>query len=308
MSDAPERESSPQAQEPPSPPEDLEQPAPQGAVCGEHPERQAYFTCPRCGGYACVFCWHPSVRRCHACIRRDPTEAAPPIPWESEEALGGFERYWRTLATALRPIKSAPAFARRGVGPALRFMLLSALPLVVVSGIIPHTRTLLFSGQMQVQLIGQPSVLEIVLDVLRAIAVEVGSHGVELACLYLPFTSLIRAYAPPEKRHAAAKVVLYRLWLMVLISGVAHVGSWALLPPEPGPLVTGVLQDAFLILSALMPAMMFISMGGVARLACGLSLGMTLLVVLVPMVLWTVVLPLTGVAVEVILPPVPQLE
>ena len=63
--------------------------APEGAQCEQHPERAAPFTCPRCGSYACVACWHPAVERCTRCLLRDPTDAAPPIAWEAQGLLAG---------------------------------------------------------------------------------------------------------------------------------------------------------------------------------------------------------------------------
>ncbi|MBZ0120391.1 MAG: hypothetical protein K8H88_25590, partial [Sandaracinaceae bacterium] len=80
--------------------EPIESP-PEGASCAEHPERPAAVICPRCGNYACLACWHMTVRRCHACLMRDPAAAAPPIPWETQSNV--FARFFGTLATAVRP-------------------------------------------------------------------------------------------------------------------------------------------------------------------------------------------------------------
>jgi hypothetical protein len=279
--------------------------APEGAVCAEHPDREALFTCPRCGHYACLTCWHPVISRCAACMRRDPTEAAPPLPWETAEG-NAVTRFVATLGTAFKPTRSAPAFAKQELAPALRFFALSTLPFVLLMGIIPHTRTLEF-GNAAIALVGAPTQAQIALDVARAIGVQLVLSGLEFASLFFPFTSLVRAYAVPERRAAAARVVLYRFWLGPSAALLVFLAIW--LSPMSGSLaetdaiplpivVASFVQLAFHVLR-------FSAMWSAARLACGLSVGLALVVVLVPFLLHMMVMPLAAQGLESVLPPSP---
>lgn len=280
--------------------------APQGAQCAMHPDRDAVFTCPRCGSYVCMTCFHVAVARCDECMRRDPTEAAPPLPWETREgsALG---RFARTLGSAFSPMRTAPAMAREAVAPAFRFFLLTALPLALLAGVVPHTRTLLFRGQFVVELLGQPSPSsgEIAFDIARAMLAQLALSGVELACLYFPYTSLVRAYAPA--RYAAAqRVVLYRFWLMPGTLALIYFGVAAFAPEAEeagGSPVFALLMMARLLL----PVFLLVAMGSVARVACGLSTFKSMLVVIVPMLLLLVAQPLSAMGVSQLLPPQPEL-
>jgi hypothetical protein len=290
---------------PDSSPDKRDSSAPAGAHCAEHPQRPAHFTCPRCGSYACLTCWHPSVERCQQCLKRDPTEAAPAIPWERTDRAG-VARYFATIATALRPIRSAPAFARDDVSSALRFMLLSAVPLALLAGVIPHTRTLLFEGEFQVRVLGTPDTAAIAVDVLRAMGVQLALSAVDLACLTLPFVSLVRAYAP-ARRHAALRVMLYRGWLMPAALAIFYVAIWMLSVPSPaspdqappaGWLVVFVVR-------AIVPVLLFVAMGSTARLACGLGPFLSIVLVIVPVLLLQLVNPLAELGMQRLLPPMP---
>jgi hypothetical protein len=290
--------------DPETPQRDLR--APEGAHCAEHPDRQAHFTCARCGSYACITCWHPSIERCQQCLKRDPTEAAPPIPWEQPAAAVPV-RFFATLATALRPVRSAPAFAREDVGVALRFALLSALPCALLAGIIPHTRTLLFAGNFQVKVLGHADQGAIALDVARAMGVQLVLSSVELLCLMLPFVSLVRAYAP-ARSHAAARMMLYRFWLLPGAVLLFYLAVWGL-PPGP-PTDAGEVtappgaQALLLLLGTFVPVLLFVAMGSTARLACGLGPLLSIVVVIVPVLLLLLVKPLAAVGIESLLPPI----
>jgi hypothetical protein len=280
--------------------------APEGAQCAEHPERDALFTCPRCGSYACMSCWHPSVSRCSLCIKRDPTEAAPVLPFEQTEssALG---RYFGTFGTAFHPLRSAPSFARDDVPSARRFMWLSALPLALLAGVIPHTRTLLFKGSFEIALVGHPNAAAIALDIVRASLVELGLTAVQLGCLLLPFASLVRAYAP-ERKHAAQRVLFYRIWLLPGAMLFFYLAGWALPTPDPAtfqqsPPLAFVLV---LLVRLLGSVLLMLSMGAAARMACGLGPWMSMLLVLVPVIMLIVVEPLASMSVERMLPPLPS--
>jgi hypothetical protein len=263
--------------------------APDGAQCGVHPERAAQFTCPRCGSYACVTCWHPEVERCTHCLQRDPAAAAPPILWEQRDKSLA-RRYVGTIASALSPFRTAPAFAHGEVGDALRFMLLSALPLALLSGVIPHTRTLMFAGNFAVRVLGHPSAMQIGLDVLRSMLVGFALIVVQLATLLLPFASLLRAYAP-ARRGAAQRALYYRIWLLPAALLFFHI-AMAVLPPPPDPtmLDPNALEPATatgLALASgvrlLCAVLLILTMSATARLACGLGPFLATVVVIVPL-------------------------
>ena len=82
--------------------------APEGSTCANHPERPALVTCPRCGSYCCISCWHGAVLRCHECLLRDPM---PPVPWADPER-GRGAGFLRTIADAPAPTRTAAQFTR----------------------------------------------------------------------------------------------------------------------------------------------------------------------------------------------------
>jgi hypothetical protein len=258
--------------------------APEGAVCAEHSERPAAFTCPRCGNYACIFCWHALSHRCDACLKRDPAAAAPPLAWEAPTP-SRVKRYVATLGSAFKPVQSAPAFARPDVGPALTFFLVSALPMAALAGVIPYTKTLMFGSSLAITVQGHPSTGEIAADVVRAMLIQLGLFTLEFAALALPFTSLVRAYADQAKRPAAVRALLYRTWLLPAVSLLLFGGLWVLpggaTPETPTPwhYVVGMTQ---LILYALL----VVTMRATARLACGISPLLSFVVTAVPFVVW----------------------
>ena len=279
--------------------------APEGATCAEHRDRIALFKCPRCGRNACLACFHAPVARCTTCMRRDPTEASPPLPFEASDgtALG---RFFRTFGTAFYPWRSAPAFARPGIKPALVFFLLSSLPLILLSGIIPLTRTLWFAD-FKVYVEGNPSTQTIALDVARAIAVQLGLSAVELLSLLLPFASLVAAYAPLRKE-AATRLVLYRFWLGPFAALLGQLAAWSLPIPADGMPFTpeqGVppIILASAVAQAALRVFQLLGLIATSRLACGLSVPMSMLVVGVPLVLQLLVVPLSGYAADKLLPP-----
>jgi hypothetical protein len=257
--------------------------APDGAVCAEHAERPAAFTCPRCGNYACLFCWHALSQRCDACLQRDPAAAAPPIGWElPQTGLPG--RYVSTLAGAFRPVRSAPAFAQPEIRSALRFFLLSALPFAALAGVIPHTKTMMFGGSLSITLQGKPTPGEIALDIVTAMAIQVGLFTLELAALALPYISLIRAYAEEARRPAAVRVLLYRSWLVPAATLLLYVGLWLL--PASDPNTPTPLLPLLLTIQLLFYALLLVSMRACARLACGIGPMLSFTVTVIPFVIW----------------------
>lgn len=288
------------------PSESHEHRAPEGAHCAQHPEREAEFTCPRCGSYACESCFQLRSARCAQCLSRDPTESTPPIPWERPD-LPALARFFATLGTAFSPVRSAPAFAREDVGTALRFMLLSAFPLALLAGVIPHTRTLFFAGNFSIRVLGHPSAAEIALDVVRAAAVEALLTLLQLGALVLPFASLVRAYSVPPRVHAAVRAIYYRIWLLPAAVLASYLLRFGLPAPDPTTMLEslpfGWIVASYLPLIACMLVMM--SMTSTARFACRLGPGMSAVVVLVPVLLFMLVSALSATGAELILPPVP---
>jgi hypothetical protein len=261
--------------------------APEGAVCAEHQGRPAAFTCPRCGNYACIFCWHALSSRCDACLKRDPAAAAPPLAWEAH-AGSAIGRYFGTLASAFRPVRSAPAFARTEVRPAVTFFLLTALPMAALAGVIPYTKTLMFGSSLAVTIQGRPSSAEIATDVARAMLIQLGLSGLDFAALALPFTSLVRAYAEESKRPAALRVLLYRSWLLPGATLLFFTALW-LLPAGPTPETASPLLPLVLTIQLTFNALLLLSMRATARFACGITPLLSYTVTAVPLVIWMIV-------------------
>jgi hypothetical protein len=261
--------------------------APEGAVCAEHKDRPAAFTCPRCGNYACIFCWHALSARCDACLKRDPAAAAPPLAWEARVG-SGIGRYFGTLGSAFRPVRSAPAFARHEIGPALRFFLVSALPMAALAGVIPYTKTLMFGSSLAVTVQGHPSSAEIATDVVRAMLIQLGLFALDFAALALPFTSLVRAYADVTKRPAALRALLYRIWLLPGATLLFFAALW-LLPAGPTPEAATPLLPLVITVQLTFNALLLLSMQATARFACGIGPLLSYTVTAVPLVVWIIV-------------------
>jgi hypothetical protein len=256
--------------------------APEGAVCAEHRDRPAAFTCPRCGNYVCLFCWHAVSERCDACLKRDPAAAAPPLAWETRDG-SWLRRFAATLASAFRPVHSAPAFARPGLRPAVVFFVLTAVPLAALAGVIPNTKTLMFGSGFDIVVQGHPSDLEIALDVGLAMLVQLGAFALDFLALAVPFTSLVRAYSPAGQRPAALRVLLYRGWLAPGATLLFFLGLWMLpggsKPEEPTQLLSVLVLGQFVL-----NALLLVAMRATARLACGINALLSFVVVAIPLV------------------------
>ncbi len=275
--------------------------APEGTYCRFHPERPALARCPRCGDFACIACWHSSVDRCNACLQRNPAEAAPPIPWEDPER-GLLARFVGTLFAALRPTSTAPGFARDALGPAIAFALLTAVPLALVRGIIPFTHTLRFGPSGAISYIGNPTDLEVALDVGRAALISLGLTTAFFLTLTLPFVSLARAYGTGRFPDAALRQMLYRAFLIALSLRGPFVWLIAWLLPEETIAQMGLFID---ILDMIPLVLLFISMRATARLAHGVGPFATLAVVLVPLTLLVLVYSMYPIALAPWLPAPP---
>jgi hypothetical protein len=277
--------------------------SPEGAACTQHPEREAQFTCPRCGAFVCAACWHPAIGRCVSCLLRDPTEGAPPIPWE-QPGRPLLSRYLATLGQAFSPVRSALAFAQPDVTAAQRFALISAVPFALLAGIIPYTVTLRFKPNLQLQVLGGAGDVEIALDLLRAAGVQLAITSIELLALLLPFVSLVRAYAP-GRQHAASCVLYYRLWLLPGTALLLYAAFWLVPmadPKAPGGPALALLLMFELLHKVFAPILLLMAMAATARLCCGLGQGVSLIVVMVPAVLVLIVDALLELGVLQLLP------
>ncbi len=256
---------------------------PEGATCNEHSDRPALAVCPRCGGYVCLACWHHPIRRCHACLMREPEAAAPPIPWE-DASRPAIARYFATLGSAFRPLATAPAFARGGVPPAATFLLLSFLPLALLSQIVPLTHTLLFGPTFAVRVIGGAGAQTIALDVAQAAGLGMLVAAVQIVALAVPYISLTRAYAGKGHPAAPLRAVLYRAFLVPLGAILASIVIWA--APERPPLEIVVVAD---LLRVIPLVLLFSSLRATARMGSGTGPFASLVVTIVPFVAMVVV-------------------
>lgn len=250
--------------------EDAFESPPEGATCGEHPERIAIAVCPRCGAHACVGCWHHTIRRCHACLMRDPASAAPPIPWEDPKrgVLGGF---FATLATALRPDATAPAFGRGTARDAIGFAIASIVPVALVGQQVAYTHTLLFEPGPRVVVLGGADAGAIAIDIARAAGLGLVLVLAMLVALGVSYRSLAVAFAYKGHPDAPLRAILYRGWLLPCSLFLGQLGLW--LAPEN--VVTAILQAMPLVL-------LFSSLRATARMGSGVGPFAALVVVLLP--------------------------
>jgi hypothetical protein len=195
-------------------------------------------------------------------------------------------RFVATLADALRPTRSAPTFATSSSRAAISFFLITFVPIALVSGIIPYTRTLLF-GAGAVQLDGDPTPHAIAIDVARAAGLGLLVEAAKLLCLALPYLSLTRAFATRGHPPAALSAMLYRGWLIPLVQLLVYLWTW----PLPGDSSEGV--AALVSIVSLLPLLMLLSsMLATARMASGVGPIASLVVVLVPFIVMMVFMPL----------------
>ncbi|MEZ4334995.1 MAG: hypothetical protein R3B82_00015 [Sandaracinaceae bacterium] len=272
--------------------------APDGATCAEHPERPALVTCPRCGSYCCIACWHGAVQRCHACLLKDPL---PPVPWADPDK-GAAGRFFGTLVDGLSPTRTAAKFTRGEWRKAISFALLTALPIAALGGIIPFTHTLRFGPTWEVAAIGSPTTLDVVLDVLAAMGLGVAFGVAKLLLMTAPYLSLTKAYGQVTEAQPTRQVMLYRAWLLLLggrTGLVLGVVIWGL-PMEPGQ----SLQLLAEVLSLLPLMGMLWAMTSTARMARVGPIA-SMVVVLVPFVVLFLVEPLV---IQLIAPLLPSSE
>jgi len=307
LSDDPQPASEP-AQEPEP---DAPRGAPPNQRCVEHPDREAQLTCPRCKRHHCVPCFQLALGICDDCLRRDPSAVAPPMPFE-DRSRSLPARLGATLVTALRPVKSAPAFATDNRRDALRFALWTALPLALLSGIIPHTRTLLFAGSFEIRLLGNPDGLAVALDVARAALIQVALTGAYLLSLLVPYQSLVQATAGPAAAAHAFRVLMYRIWLvpfgLMLLMVASYVSAAPPTDVDPGSAAPPTLLALAYTLKLVTEVLLMLAMGFTARLACGLSVLWAIAAVIVPVAVSFFVTEAGSQLVQWLLPSPPQLR
>lgn len=148
-----------------------------------------------------------------------PGVASPfPMPWE-DTSRSLVARFWGTLTNALAPVRGVPALCTGSVGPAVTFALVTALPLMLVWGIMPFTHTLLFRPPFQVAPTSAAQDMPVWFDVVKAMGIGfVISLAAQLSWA-LPFMSLLRAFADARLPQAVVSIVskrfvLYRAWLV----------------------------------------------------------------------------------------------
>lgn len=185
----------------------------EGSTCAVHGERLALAVCPTCSKNACMQCWHPAIRRCHACLVRDVDTIAPPIAWE-DASRGLAGRLASTALSAFSPDASAPAFARDSSTNGARFALVTFTPFALLCGIIPFTRTILFGNGLAITLIGAPTSTDIAWDVALGSLLGLGVSLIVWLAGTASYVSLSRAYADRGQPSAPVRLMMYRGWLI----------------------------------------------------------------------------------------------
>ncbi len=223
----------------------------------------------------------------------DPDSAAPErldfaqiIPWEAP-GLSPLSRLLGTLKNALRPVRGTPQLCGIRVAPAFRFALLTALPVMLLWGVVPFTSTLLFKGGMQVEL--RVEKVPVWLDVLRAMGLGFSVSFLAQLVWALPFASLLRAFAAepmpaPLVTATAYRFVFYRAWLIPACTSTLWLLSCVLPASQAGAL--GPIDAAL----QLVPQVMTLLGAQAMALTFGASMLGSLAVALVPLVLEVVVM------------------
>lgn len=243
--------------------------------------------------------------RCDLCLRQDPASAVPPVPWESD-ATPAIARLFGTLRAAFAPAGTAPAFASAAVRPALTFLLWSAVPLSLLVGLVPHTRTLMFEGAGQVRLVDAPDALTLALDVSRAMLTQLAIHGMQLLSFLLPYRSLTAAYGGAERAPVAVRATLYRAWLLPA-GAFVQFAVLALAPGISEPPGVSTFAVVVVITAQLASMVLFtLSMIYAARLASGLSMLWAVVIVAVALILAAIGGGAAETAAQWLLPPAPQ--
>ncbi|HEY6881596.1 MAG TPA: hypothetical protein VI299_26400 [Polyangiales bacterium] len=158
--------------------------------------------------------------------------------WE-DNALPWYQRVFRTLRATFAPVETLHAVANGEIAPALRFMLLSALPWMLLWAVIPFTHNLNFGSGFEVTVIADKGALPIELDIVRAMAIGLVFNGLTQLSWAVPFVSLLAAFStgerPEDPKRAGWRTALYRMWIVPLGMMLFFVVPWAL-PTKPNEL------------------------------------------------------------------------
>lgn len=210
----------------------------------------------------------------------EPENPKQVFPWE-ETSKPFLSRWATTLASAFQPLRYAPLMVGSLRTHALRFFLLSFLPLSLLEGVIPYTHTLRFGPSFQVLITGAHSNEVILMDVLQAMGLSLGLRLIFFMALTLPYISLARAYGKPERQEAALNSMLYRAWLLPLQGLILYVLVWS------SPKAPAMEFQLLMQLLSIIPIFFMLScMRATARLACEVGPWASVAVVLVPFALW----------------------
>jgi hypothetical protein len=163
------------------------------------------------------------------------THDTGPLAWE-DPSLSFFRRFFSTLAATFAPLRTIHAVAAGELGPALRFALLTAFPLMLLWAIVPFTHTLLFVPPFGIKLVTDKATMPVWLDVARAAGIGFGFSAITFLSWTLPFASLVSAFAngsrPENPKLAAWRTALYRDWVIPLGMTLLSLTEWAVPTPS----------------------------------------------------------------------------
>lgn len=236
-----------------------------------------------CDRDVCFSCFFADLGRCQRCVEQHPEEIADPLPFEARGMIRGF---FPTIATALSPRLSAPAFA---IGDSLArpaiFFLLTFVPFALLRGVIPFTHRLHFGPLGRLTVVPGSSTRAIVVDVIRASGLSLLEVSAQLIALSVCYVSLASAFGREGSRTIALRTVMYRAFLLPLggVYGIlAAVAIWL------GPTPSGAI-DAATAIGALPLLPFYLSLHRSVRSVARVDLVPGLFVVMVPWVLATIV-------------------
>lgn len=211
------------------------------------------------------------------------------MPFE-DAALSFWTRVIETVRTAFRPRVTALGFAACRPLSALLFLLISALPLSLAAGVIPHTRTLLFGPGLRISLVGSYRPIEIAFDIVRAMIFQLLFDGIFIAALVIPFASLAKSYGGTKGTSAAIGTVFYRYWLIPAAMLLSYISFWIFPDVRIGFFVE-------LALSALALYLFVIAMWSTARVTYAIGRIWSIAVVGVP---WVIVFLVVALVIPVL--------
>jgi len=177
------------------------------------------------------------------------TPSVPQMPWE-ERGRPFAARLWATLGSTFHPVRDVARVTHGPVAPAARFALLTAIPVMLLSGILPCTRLLQFDSNLSLTLKGSPTPVEIALDVGAGagLGMLILVTGWAFSCWN--FVALSRfaadpALAPVTPVPAAWRVGRYRAWLLPAAVLLLYLTLWV--GPTPNATRGQLLNLAFVV-------------------------------------------------------------